>query len=160
MTIEDRDYEFPNGKVGENYLQLIRPDYVVTLAIDKQDRIVVIRQYRKGVDDFVYELPSGWIEKSETPEQAASRELKEETGFEGKVTKMLEMYPLPGLTSMKGYLAIMELGEIQGSTNWEDDEEIEIELMKLDDVLKMLNEGVVKDMAFLSAMGVYLSSKN
>ncbi|EPT01794.1 hypothetical protein FOMPIDRAFT_1029593 [Fomitopsis schrenkii] len=62
---------------------------------------VIIEQYRPPVDKYVIELPAGLIDEGETPEQAAIRELQEETGF--KAAKVLESSPLqvcdPGMTT-------------------------------------------------------------
>ncbi len=56
-------------------------DYVSVVAVTAEDQIVLVRQYRPVVERFTLELPSGHVEAQETPEQAAQRELLEETGF-------------------------------------------------------------------------------
>ena len=59
------------------------PDGVIIYALygEKKDKVVIIRQYRYPIDDFVYELPAGLIEKGEDMKEAAVRELHEETGL-------------------------------------------------------------------------------
>lgn len=59
------------------------PDGVIIYALygEKKDKVVIIRQYRYPIDDFVYELPAGLIEKGEDMKEAAIRELHEETGL-------------------------------------------------------------------------------
>lgn len=49
---------------------------------DEPDKIVMIRQYRYPLGDYLYELPAGLIDEGETPEMAAAREMKEETGLD------------------------------------------------------------------------------
>ena len=61
---------------GEN-----RADGVAVFAVDEQDRVVLVRQYRYPVGRYVYELPAGLIEPEEEPGSAAIRELFEETGL-------------------------------------------------------------------------------
>ena len=56
-------------------------DGVVIFAVDGQDRVVLIRQYRYPIGGYVYELPAGLVEPGEDPRQAAVRELFEETGL-------------------------------------------------------------------------------
>lgn len=56
-------------------------DGVVIFALDDQDRVVLIRQYRYPIGGYVYELPAGLVEPGEDPRQAAIRELYEETGL-------------------------------------------------------------------------------
>lgn len=56
---------------------------IVIFAVTKElpNRVVMIRQYRYPVDDYLYELPAGLVDKGESPEEAAIREMKEETGY-------------------------------------------------------------------------------
>lgn len=56
-------------------------DYVSVVAVTIDGRLVLVRQYRPAVDAYTLELPSGHVEAGETPEQAARKELLEETGF-------------------------------------------------------------------------------
>ena len=56
-------------------------DWVNIVAITPEKKVVIVRQYRFGIGKMTTEIPAGIIEKGETPEQAAIRELKEETGY-------------------------------------------------------------------------------
>jgi len=156
LQVEDRTYELPDGKIGEHYYHVSRPDYVLILAINDKEQIVVERQYRRGVDDFVYELPAGWIDEGETPLQAAIRELKEETGFEGKGEIWQEIYPEPAFMSMKAFVVILEFEEkVSSQTEHGHDEHLKFELMEIPGVKKMVEEGKIKDMGFLAAMEIF-----
>lgn len=66
-------------KTGEN-----KAEGIVIYALLEEDpsKIVMIRQYRYPIGDYLYELPAGLIDKGETPVQAAIREMKEETGLD------------------------------------------------------------------------------
>ncbi|MBN1168923.1 NUDIX hydrolase [Candidatus Woesebacteria bacterium] len=153
MSLYSNDYELPNGKVAKDYFHLARPNYVLIIAIDDSDRIVVEKNYRRGVDDFVYELPAGWLDEGETPEEAAERELKEETGYIGKAEMVGELYPQPGFSSMKAYGALVRINkEDKGEQELGHDEHIDYELIDLDEVQKMLKDGKIKDMGFLSLL--------
>jgi 8-oxo-dGTP pyrophosphatase MutT (NUDIX family) len=151
LSIEDRSYELPDGKIVEGYYHLNRPDYVLILAVDKDKRIVVEKQYRRGVDDFVYELPAGWINKEETPLDAAKRELLEETGFIGIGNKVFEIYPQPGFCSMKAYVVILKIQDRKVEEKLEEDEALSYGLVDVDKIKKMIADNKIKDMGFLSA---------
>lgn len=63
---------------GEN-----NPDGVIIYSLygEKQEQVVLIRQYRSTLDNYIYEFPAGLVEKNESFEEAAIREMKEETGL-------------------------------------------------------------------------------
>lgn len=67
---------------GEPYYMLELPDYVSVVALTPARELVMVRQYRPVVQRHTLELPSGHVERNEVPEDAARRELLEETGFE------------------------------------------------------------------------------
>ena len=71
---------------------------VAVLAIQDDGKIVLVRQYRYPVDDFVWELPAGRLDAGESPEQAAQRELQEEIGFKAsQIQKMAFFHTTPCL---------------------------------------------------------------
>jgi len=57
-------------------------DFVVIVALTRQDQLLLVRQFRRAAGAITLELPAGHIDPGETPEQAARRELAEETGYE------------------------------------------------------------------------------
>lgn len=65
----------------------MNPEGIVIYPILKEetDKIVMIKQYRYPIDAYLYELPAGLVDKGESPEQAAIREMKEETGLDFSV---------------------------------------------------------------------------
>ena len=73
----------PDGRVNPEYYILEYPDWVNVIAITKDGRMVMERQYRHGLGKTCFELPCGVIEDGETPLEAARRELLEETGYAG-----------------------------------------------------------------------------
>jgi 8-oxo-dGTP pyrophosphatase MutT (NUDIX family) len=151
--LEKRSYKLPIGLVKDDYFHLSRPDYVLIVVLDEQGRLLVERQYRRGVDDFVYELPAGWIEEGESPIEAAKRELLEETSVNGSGDTCFELYPQPGFSSMKAYVCILKINTI-GTAHVGDDEDISTMWMPLEEVQKMVKESKIKDMGFLAALSL------
>ena len=70
----------PGGLEVDPYYVLEYPDWINVVAVTDRDEILLIRQYRHGIGQTVLELPSGIVDRSESPSQAARRELLEETG--------------------------------------------------------------------------------
>lgn len=123
---------------------------VVILAVDrtkskKDPWIVMERQYRHAANRFLWEIPAGKLEPGEEPLTGAKRELAEETGYQAKKWKVLaEYWPSPGFVgeSMLLYLAD---GLIPGEARPEEDEKIELRLVKLSQLLKMIEKGAIHD---------------
>tara|TARA_B100000945_G_C20390143_1_gene601775 strand:- start:206 stop:712 length:507 start_codon:yes stop_codon:yes gene_type:complete len=68
----------------KNYYVLNIPDSSVILPITKNNEFIIIKQFRESLDNYSLELPAGFIDENETPQQAAERELFEETGYVSK----------------------------------------------------------------------------
>lgn len=79
-----------------------KPDGVIIYSIygEKRDRMVLVRQYRLSIDDYIYELPAGLVDEGETYAQAGARELKEETGLDFEPLQVDEMYHKPFFTTI------------------------------------------------------------
>jgi ADP-ribose pyrophosphatase len=153
LSVEQRTYKLPNGKIVDDYYHVDRPDYVLVVATDKNNRLLLERQYRRGVDDFVYELPAGWIKEGETPIQTAKRELKEETGAIGTGDRVVEIFPQPGFSSMKAFVCFLT---VDGQTDRQpgEDEFIAVEWMQRETVNQMIRTGQLKDMGSLAALNL------
>jgi ADP-ribose pyrophosphatase len=156
--VRDRLIE-PGG--AENVRDIIRHNgSVVILALDsskskKDPWIVVERQYRHAANQFLWELPAGKLEEGEDPLAGAKRELEEETGYRAKKWKpLVEYFASPGFLgeSMKVFLAE---GLVAGDAHPEEDENIELRLVKLSEVLKMIAKGSILDGKTLTSVLLY-----
>lgn len=67
-------------------------DFVVIVALDAPGRLLLVRQFRPAVNQVTLELPAGHVEPGETPEEAARKELCEETGYEADAFELLGKY--------------------------------------------------------------------
>jgi ADP-ribose pyrophosphatase len=149
----------PGGKHSER--DVIRHNgSVVILAIDsskskKNPWIVIERQYRHAANQYLWELPAGKLDPGEDALAGAKRELAEETGYAAKKWRpLVEYYASPGFLgeSMKVFLAE---GLVAGDAHPEDDEQIEFRLVKLSDVLKMIEKGAILDGKTLTSVLLY-----
>ncbi|HVZ82855.1 MAG TPA: NUDIX hydrolase [Terracidiphilus sp.] len=149
----------PSGKqVKRNVIR--HNGSVVILAVDnaksrKDPWIVIERQYRHAANQYLWELPAGKLEPGEEAVEGAKRELEEETGYRAKKWKpLVEYFASPGFLgeSMKVFLAE---GLIAGDAHPEADEQIEFRLVKLSDILKMIDKGAILDGKTLTTALLY-----
>ena len=84
--------QLPTGALIEPYYVLEEKEWVHVIALNQNDEILLIRQYRYAANIFATELPGGFVDSGETPLDAAKRELAEETGHTS-----LDWTPLPAL---------------------------------------------------------------
>lgn len=133
---------------------------VVILAVDrstskKNPWIVMERQYRHAANQFLWELPAGKLEPGEDPLAGAQRELAEETGYQAKTWKRLvEYWPSPGFLG-EPMLVFLADGLYAGEATPEDDERIELRLVKLSEILRMIEKGALHDGKTLNAVLLY-----
>ena len=123
------------------------PDGVIIYSVygEKHDKVVLIRQYRYTLGDYIYEFPAGLVEPDENYHEGAIRELYEETGLTLKPIEVDEAYQKPYFTTVGmtdescatvyGYAS----GEVSASAQ-EDTEEIEVVLADREEVKRILRE--------------------
>ncbi|HEX4319370.1 MAG TPA: NUDIX hydrolase [Acidobacteriaceae bacterium] len=149
----------PGGR--ESQRDVIRHNgSVVILAVDpakhkKDPWVVVERQYRHAAGQFLWELPAGKLDAGEAPVDGAKRELAEETGYSAKKwSPLVEYYASPGFLgeSMKVFLAE---GLIAGDAHPEEDEHIDFRLVRLSDLLEMVDKGKIIDGKTLTTLLLY-----
>lgn len=161
VNLYELDRESKTGKKGKYYvasraksekdLKLVTgknsPDGVVIYSLygEKQDKVILIRQYRYSLNDFVYEFPAGLVENGEPYKEAAIREMKEETGLEFTPLTVNSAYEKPAFTTVgltDESCAIVfgtSTGEISKEFQ-EDTEEIEVVLADREEVRRILKE--------------------
>ena len=124
-----------------------KPDGVIIYALygPKRDKVVMVRQYRFSVDDYVYEFPAGLVDAGETYSQAGARELKEETGLDFTPVKADEMYSKPLFTTigMTDESCATVYGYASGKISkegLEDNEDLEVIIAERKEVRRILKE--------------------
>jgi ADP-ribose pyrophosphatase len=149
----------PSGKPNER--DVIRHNgSVVILAMDtskskKNPWVVIERQYRHAANQYLWELPAGKLDPGEDPLAGAQRELAEETGYSAKNWKpLVEYFASPGFLgeAMKVFQAE---GLVAGDAHPEADEDIDFRLVKLSELLKMIENGAIKDGKTLTSVLLY-----
>jgi ADP-ribose pyrophosphatase len=144
-------YQLPRGGLLDDYYVVERSDFVLVVAGDAE-RIVLVRQYRPATEKYYWSLPAGYIGNGEAPEQAAVRELQEETGLRaGSARKLMTLDPLPGY--LKSSACIVRCFCSDLTVDIEDTDEIaEARLVTWPEALEMIRTGSIDEMQAVSAL--------
>lgn len=132
----------------------------VMMAVDGENRILLVRQFRLPAQAFLWELPAGRLDPGETPIEAAKRELIEETGYRAANWEMLSSYyPSPGFLAEKMtiYLAT---GLTAGEAQPMDDERIETKWFTAGEVRAMIDSGDIADSKTMIGYYRWLTSRS
>ena len=133
--------ELPNGKMLDAIIFEFR-SWANILAITKDREVVLIKQYRHGVQDFLWEIPGGVVEDGEDPMQGVKRELLEETGYTAaRVFETGRLFPNPALQTNTMYCFLALDTEKVDVQNLDDGEDIEVHLVPLDELIAMTKRG-------------------
>ena len=145
----------PNGKKTTREV-VEHVDCVVILPVDSEGNILLVRQYRHAVDKELLELPAGSIDPGETPEEGASRELREETGYKpGKLERLGGFYAAPGYCTE--YLHFFRASQLEKSPlTAEDTDEIEVVAVSPADVPGLVSSGKVCDAKTIAGFRIAL----
>lgn len=144
----------PNGR--ETVRETIRHGGAAAMIpVDKDGKIIFVRQYRHSARKEVLEIPAGTIEKGENPYDCAIREIQEETSYKaGKMTFLLKMYSAIGFCSEVIYIYLAENLE-KGNFNMDDDEFITNERYTIEESIELINNGVICDSKTITAIFAY-----
>lgn len=109
-----------------------------------QDRLVLVRQFRYGVDDFSLEIPGGVINPGEDPVAAGVRELAEETAFAGRNARLIgSVHPNPAIQNNRCHIVLVEDVAPQGSVAWDRDEEIAVSTATVEETMSWARSGKI-----------------
>jgi len=159
LALRKDGYKIANRSVGDYYI-VERPDYVVIVPQTTDKKFVLVRQYRHGVQGTILNFPMGFIDNHEKPQQAALRELIEETGSLAKHIKLIGSFLLaPAFLETKGYVFLAKNITVNNRVKaLEPDEHIKsIEIVsarQLEDLIKK------RRLTDVSSVVAYLLTKN
>ena len=129
LKVAKEKCELPNGKVIDDFYTLWQPDWVMILARTVEGKWVMTEQYRLGTGKIALEFPAGIIDKGETPEQAAIRELQEECGYgldeRRPITYLGSFSVNPDRHRGRFHVVFIDGVERIGNTSFDDTEDIE-----------------------------------
>ena len=147
------ELKLPDGKIRIRE-HLHHPGGVAVLAVDDCGCCAMVRQYRHPIEQITLEIPAGKLDKlpDETPEHAARRELREETGWKAaSLTPMGKIYPSPGVVDEVLYLFLAK-GLKREQQELDEDEFIHVHWMPLEELESLVARGEMDDVKTICAL--------
>jgi ADP-ribose pyrophosphatase len=118
---------------------------VALVALDAEENVLLVRQFRKPTEIRLLELPAGSVDAGEAPEAAARRELQEETGFlPGNLQRLVTFYTTPGFSTELMYL-YLATNLTPARLPADDDESIDVVRVPLGEIPELISSGGVVD---------------
>jgi 8-oxo-dGDP phosphatase len=142
MVVRHQTFRLPSGREIPDYWIFEYPPWVGVVAVTKDDRLVLVRQFRPGIGAVHYEIPAGVVEADEDVEQGARRELLEETGFGGGQWSVLSRLSAnPALQNNISTTFLAEGVEQLAAPAPDTTEDLRVHLVKVDDALRLFDQG-------------------
>ena len=145
--------EIPNGNVFEPYV-IETGTWVNVIALTKDQKVVLVRQYRHGVGQILLEIPAGIMDAEDVnPLQTARRELLEETGYTSeKFIEVGSSYPNPATHNNLTYSFLALDVEKVDQQSLDETEEIEVSLVPFDELVSMAKNGGLPQALHITAL--------
>lgn len=155
LDLEVLDIEMENGT--RSIREIIRHrSAVAILAMLPDERFVFVRQFRKAVESDVLELIAGLKEDGEEADDAAWREIQEETGYvPAALLHLGQVYPSPGYTEEFIDLYFAHLNAEQAPQSQDDDERVEVVYLTEEEIYVQMQAGGLHDAKLLAAWALY-----
>ena len=146
-------YRHPVRGRERDFVVMNVPDWVNVIALTPDHQLVLVRQFRFGIDGFSLEIPGGVMERGEEPLVAAQRELREETGYTGNGARVLgSVHPNPAIMNNRCHLVLVEDARRTDALAWDHDEEIEVIMAPVDEVYAWARTGRISHALVLDAL--------
>src|SRR5699024_8778532 len=146
ISLQVDDVTLPNGKKSKREI-IKHPGAVAVIPITEDNKIILVKQYRKPLEKTLIEIPAGKLDDNEQPLVAAIRELEEETGYTTKeLAYVTSFYTSPGFADELVYIYITDtLEKLEVPVAGDEDEFIEIMEVTLDEAKQLVEDEQIHD---------------
>jgi ADP-ribose pyrophosphatase len=155
FNLVTENYTLENGVTSDmDFIQ--HPGAAAMVPMINSEEVVLIKQYRHAIREYIWEIPAGTLDPEETPLNCARRELIEEIGYSSTDWHQLgTITPLPGYSDERIHI-FLALNLKPAAQRLDDDEMIDVHKMSLDKALRMIPKGKISDAKTIS--GLFLAS--
>jgi ADP-ribose pyrophosphatase len=156
LDLRSERFRHPVRGTEREFVVIHAPDWVNVVAVTADRRIVLVRQFRFGVNALSLEIPGGVIEEGEDPVAAGMRELSEETGYGGGRVRLLgSVNPNPAIQDNRCHFVLVEDAVPTDPTKWDDDEEIQVSTVPVAEALGLARSGGITHSLSVAALMLF-----
>jgi 8-oxo-dGTP pyrophosphatase MutT (NUDIX family) len=156
LDLRSERFRHPVRGSERDFVVIHAPDWVNVVAVTTDKRIVLVRQFRFGIDALSLEIPGGVIEEGEDPVAAGIRELSEETGYGGGSVRLLgSVNPNPAIQDNRCHFVLVEDAVPTDPTKWDDDEEIQVSTAPIAEALALARSGGITHALSVAALMLF-----
>lgn len=154
FKVETAAFSYQNAE--STFYQIKAPDWVNVIC-EVDDTIIMIRQFRIGIEDYTLELPGGLVDAGELALDTGIRELAEETGYSGSACMIGTMHPNPALFTNKLSTVLIRHAQQTEQISREIFEDIEIVRISLQEIKRKIAHGEITNALTLASLMQYFS---
>src|SRR6185436_17484277 len=161
FDVTQHDVHDAAGKPRGDVYTFDAPTWCNVIAVTDADELVMVWQYRFGVDRLGLEVPGGVIERGESPEIGARRELLEETGYAAASFELIStVEPNPALQGNVCHAYLARGAHLAGETSFDPLEELEVVLVPARHIADLIDGGYVTHALVVAALERYRRMRN
>jgi len=147
FPIEERVYQLPNGKIVDDFTVTTLSDVAMIVPITKDNKVVLVNQYKPGVDDVMIQFPAGRIEpEHKNMDETAKHELEEETGIMVQINQLSQYAKFTGFSTKASEIVYAYLAtecEFNSIQNFDPTEDIEVMTLSFDELDELIENNTI-----------------
>ncbi|MBU1205543.1 MAG: NUDIX hydrolase [Proteobacteria bacterium] len=158
--MKEERYRSPRtGRVHDFYL-LESVDWVNIIPLTADEKVILVKQFRFGTNEFSLEIPGGMLDPGDDPANAASRELLEETGYAGDEPLLLGVvHPNPAIHTNRCHTYLIKNATFMNLPQPDSSEDIEVQSIPLAEIPWLIGEGKITHALVIAAFYWFFSQQ-
>lgn len=153
FDLVSRRLRHPSRGSEDDFYILKTSNWVNVIPVTPDYEVVLVRQYRFGIEDLSWEIPGGIMDAGEDPVEAGLRELREETGFVAQGSELLgNVAANPAIMDNRCHFVWAKSVRLETQTEWDEHEELEVGVFPLEEVYAMVHRGEIVHSLVVAAL--------